>query len=78
MTLFFNEEKEELCTVIETRDPALCQQHLVNFIDDLRRQNHQYILELEEQSRLCLIRSISFAKIEIRLVDWKSIEIGFF
>ena len=48
----------------ETRDPVSCQQYMVKHIEDLKRQSHRYVLELEEQSRLCPIQAISLNEID--------------
>ena len=48
----------------ETRDSASCQQYLLKHIEDLRRQSHRYVLELEEQSRLCPIQAIALDRID--------------
>jgi hypothetical protein len=43
----------------QTADSDICQQYLINYIEDLKNQIDQYQMELGNQSALCPITSLS-------------------
>ncbi len=48
----------------KTNDFKLCQQYLINYIEDIKKQINHYQIKLTEQSELCPITSISFEQID--------------
>ncbi len=59
--------KEELSKMAKTNDFELCQQYLINYIEDIKQQINYYERKLIEQTEVCPILAITLEQIDHNL-----------
>ena len=64
IVFYTHKRKEQLYSMAQTNDFQLCQQYLLNYIENIKQQMEQYQIELTKQSESYPITSISLIQID--------------